>query len=181
MNSHDKGSAISTQRTAAKPYSTGCGGSKRMRRSPRAGSARVMLCSASDSSEASNLEVLRVAAFDLFRAFFDAFGVFLHQFDVGQFANAGFFDRLGMRRILARIVDEELLSLARMHPVLEEPRGIRIGRTDHDRARAGGDRRPFRGINDVDGLARLLAANDQIARAVDHNGALTERDALGRV
>src|SRR5512140_1290665 len=42
MNSHDIGSTISTQRTAAKPYSTGLVTSKRKRRSARAERARVM-------------------------------------------------------------------------------------------------------------------------------------------
>ncbi len=65
-----------------------------------------------DVANASHLENLRVALLDLLGVLLDAFGVFLHQLDVGELADAGLLDRLLVRRILPREVDQDLLALA---------------------------------------------------------------------
>ena len=88
---------------------------------------------------------------------------------------------LAVGRILARPVDQELLGLARVHPVLEQPRGVRIGRILEHHARAGGERRPLLRIDDLDGASFLLVADDEVAGAVDHHRALAELDLLRRV
>jgi len=45
------------------------------------------------------------------------------------------------------------------------------------RAGAGGERRALLRIDDVDRLARLFVADDQVARAVNHDRAFAEREA----
>src|SRR5215212_5539377 len=72
----------------------------------------------------SHLEYLRVALLDLLGALLDAFGIFLHQLDFGERAHAGLLDGLLVRRILPSPVDQDLLALAAMHPVEEQPGSI---------------------------------------------------------
>src|SRR5262245_66290102 len=76
----------------------------------------------------SHLEDLRVAPLDLLGALLDAFGILLHQLDLRQRANARFFLGLVMGGILAGGVDDHLLPLAPVHPVLEQARGVGIWR-----------------------------------------------------
>src|SRR4029079_5233951 len=112
----------------------------------------------------SHLENLRVALLDLLGAFFHAFGVLLHQLDIGELANAGFLDSLLVWRILARPIDQNLLALAPVHPVIEQPGGIGIWRGLEHRAWPGGERRAFRRVDDLDRLAGPLVGAHAIAR-----------------
>src|SRR4051812_8068119 len=73
----------------------------------------------------SHLENLRVALLDFLGALFDALRVLLHQLDVGKLADARLFDGLLVRRILSRPVDQDLLALPRVHPVVEQASRVR--------------------------------------------------------
>src|SRR5262245_39488304 len=68
-----------------------------------------------------------------------------------------------------------------MHPVLEQARSVRIGSGVEHGAWAGGQRRPLLWIHDLDRLALLLIADDEVAGAVNHDRALPERYLLWRV
>src|SRR4029450_2230631 len=83
-----------------------------------------------------------------------------------------------MRRRLAGVVDEYLLRLTRVHPILKQSRGVRIGRSPKDRTWTGGERGALLRINYVDRLPRLLVADDKVARAVHHDRAFTDRNSL---
>src|SRR5262245_1548081 len=114
----------------------------------------------------SYFEQLRVAALDVLGVLLDALGILLHQLDLRERTDAGLLHGLLVRRILAGEIDHDLLAFAGMHPVLEQPRGIRIRRRLEHRARAGGDRRAFRRIDDLDWIAPFLGLDDEIAGAV---------------
>src|SRR6266545_959764 len=111
----------------------------------------------------------------------DPLRVLLHQLDVGELADARLLLREGVGRVLAREIDENLLSLEPVQPVVEQASGVRIGRALEQRARARRQWRAFARIDDLDRLPLLLGLNDEVTRAVDHHGALAERDLLGRV
>ena len=76
----------------------------------------------------SHLEYLRVFLLDRLGVPLDAGRIFLHQLDVGELADARLLHRLLVRGILPRVVDQNLLALAPVHPVEEQPRRVRIGR-----------------------------------------------------
>src|SRR5579885_3755917 len=171
---------MSTQSTTAKTNSTGFERSMPdLRRSAR--SDKAMVTGRRPAWSALDLEDRRVAALDLAGRRLDARRVLRHQLDLADRAHPGLLHRLLVRRILPRPVDDELLALARLHPVVEQPRGIRVGRGLEDRARRRRQRRTLLRVDDLDRLAGFLVANDEIARAVDHDGALAERDLLRRV
>ena len=109
----------------------------------------------------------------------DAFRILLHQLDVGELADAWLFHRLAVRRILAGIVDDQLLALARVHPVLKKAGSIRIGSSLEDRTWTAGERSALLRINYVDRLACFLIADDKVACAVDHDRAFAERILFG--
>src|SRR5690606_15413814 len=147
MTSHETGSTTSTHSTAAAAIITGCDRSKAMRRpSPRTGSAMLMrtACAASphEGGEArsceirrsSHLEDRRVPLLDLLSVLLDALRVFLHKLDLVERAHARLLHRLLVRGVLARHVDQHLLAFARVHPVLKQPRGVRVGTALEDRA-----------------------------------------------
>src|SRR5215510_15792459 len=126
-------------------------------------------------------EDLAVARLDLVGHLLNAFGVLPHELDIGELAHARLLDRLAMRRILPGEVDQDLLALAAMQPAEEQTRGIRIGSPLEDRAGAGRQRRALGRIDHIDWLALLLTLDHQVARAVDHDRALAERDLLRRI
>jgi len=94
-----------------------------------------------------HLENLGVPLLDRLSFRQDALRILLHQLDVGELADSGLFHCLRMRRILPGVINDQLLGLTRVHPVLEQARGVRIGSAFEDRARSGGERRALLGIN----------------------------------
>src|SRR6185503_10713939 len=82
----------------------------------------------------SHLEDLRVALLDRLGVTLHANRIFLHQLDIAELPDAGLLDRLLVRGILPRIVDQNLLTLAPVHPIEEQPRRVRIGRGLEHRA-----------------------------------------------
>src|SRR6187200_836489 len=60
--------------------------------------------------QVSHFKQLRVTALDLFGTLLDAFGILLHQLDLGERADAGLLYRLLVRRILAGEIDDDLLA-----------------------------------------------------------------------
>src|SRR5262249_31155186 len=126
-------------------------------------------------------EDLAVARLDLVGHLLNALGVLPHELDIGELAHARLFDRLAMRRILPGEVDQDLLALAAMQPAEEQARCIRVWSPLEDRAGAGRQRRTLGRINHVDRLAFFFGLNDQVARTVDHDRALAERDLLRRI
>ena len=86
-----------------------------------------------------------------------------------------------MRRILPREINNDLLCVARVHPVLKQSAGVGVGRALEQHAGARRERRAFLRIDDVHRIALLLVLDDQIASPIDHNGAFTERDLFGRI
>src|SRR6185503_14268042 len=89
----------------------------------------------------SYLEDRRVALLDVLGGLLDAFGVFFHQLDVFERPHALLLDGLAVSRILAGVVNDELLALARVHPVLEQAGGVGIGCSLEHRARTAGEGR----------------------------------------
>ena len=75
----------------------------------------------------------------------------------------------------------ELLALGREHPVLQQPRGVRIGRILEHRVGPDDQRRALGRIDDLDRLALLLELEQDVFDAVRHDGALAERELLGRI
>ncbi len=79
-----------------------------------------------------------------------------------------------MRRILTGVVNDQLLSLARVHPVLEQARGVRIRSRFENRTWTCRERRALLRINDFDRLTRLFVTDDKIAGAVHHDRAFAD-------
>src|SRR4051812_25379488 len=77
------------------------------------------------SRPSSHFENLGIALFDHIGVALDAFDILFHQLDVGELADAGLLHLLLVRRILPGKVHHDLLAFPRMHPVLEQARGIR--------------------------------------------------------
>src|SRR5262249_18521902 len=128
-----------------------------------------------------HLENLGVPLFDGIRLCKDAFGILLHQLDVGEFTDARLFNSLGVRRILAGVIDDQLLALARVHPALKQTSSVWIGSGLEDRTWTAGKRRSLLRVNNVDRLACFLVADDKVARAVDHDRAFAKRNSLRRI
>src|SRR5437667_4937012 len=136
------------------------------------------LCVWQQSKTKSHLENLRVTRLDLLAHPLDASGIVLPQFDLVEPARARLLSCERVDRMLAGKVDQQLLRLERMQPVLEQARGVRIGRRIEYRARAGDQRRTFAGINNLDRLTRLLELDQVVIVAVRHDRALAEREFL---
>src|SRR5262249_58684504 len=103
----------------------------------------------------SHLEDLRVARLDLLARALDPGEIVLPQLDLVEPARPRLLLAEGVDRMLAGKIDQELLRLERMQPVLEQARGAPIGRRLEHRARAGDERRAFHRINDLAPLPRL--------------------------
>src|SRR5262249_3680006 len=126
-------------------------------------------------------EDLRVARLDLLARAFDAGGVVLPQLDLLEPARPP--PLLGERggRMLTGQIDQELLPLERIQPILEKPRGVGIGRGLEHCARARHEWRAFGRINDLDRLPRLLELDEIVIVAVGHHRALAEGELLRRI
>src|SRR5262249_19110718 len=126
-------------------------------------------------------EDLRVARLDLFTHALDAGGIVLPQLDLVEPARPRLLFGEGVDRMLTGEIDQELLRLERMQPVLGQARGGRVWRGLEHRARAGDERRAFGRINDLDRLPRLLELDQIVIVAIGHHRALAERELLRRV
>src|SRR5262245_66482936 len=82
-------------------------------------------------------EDLRVARLDLLTHALDAGGIVLPQLDLVEPARPRLLFGEGVDRMLTGEIDQELLRLERMQPVLAQARGVRIGRRLEARARPG--------------------------------------------
>ena len=78
--------------------------------------------------QVSDLKQLRVARLDLLARLFNSGGIVLPGLDVVELACTGLLPHLRVDGMLAGEIDEKLLGFQRMQPVLEQPRGIRVGR-----------------------------------------------------
>src|SRR5262245_12231033 len=130
---------------------------------------------------ASHLEDLGVARVDLLAHPLDSGGIVLPQLDLIEAAYPRLLLGEGMDGMLAGKVDQQLLGLERMQPVLEQARGVRIGRRREHRAWTGNERCTFRLIDHLDRLTRLLELDQIVVVAVRHDRALAERELLRRV
>src|SRR5215469_5302709 len=126
-------------------------------------------------------EDLRIARLDFLAHALDAGGIVLPQLDLVEPARPWLLLGERVDRMLTSKIDQELLRLERVQPVLEQPRGFRIGRRLEYCARAGHERRAFGRINDLDRLPRLLELDQIVIVAVGHYRALAERELLRRV
>src|SRR4029450_12880286 len=100
---------------------------------PSAGNAMVMAIPLSAKSEsaqrtASHLEDLRVPRLDLLARALDPGGIVLPQLDLVEPTRPRLLLGQWVDRMLAGKIDQELLRLERMQPVLEQARGVRVGR-----------------------------------------------------
>src|SRR5712671_532437 len=88
------------------------------------------LCPPYDASlpSASHPENLRVARLDLLARALDAGGIVLPHLDLVEPARPRLLLGERVDRMLTGKIDQELLRLERMQPVLEQPRSVRVGR-----------------------------------------------------
>src|SRR6266576_4614897 len=126
--SQDIGSRISTHSNAANRI--------------RIGPETSILCvrgapSAGNAMLTSHLEDLRVPRLDLFAHLLDTGGIVLPQLDLVEPAHPRLLLGQRMDGVLAGKIDQQLLRLKRVQPVLEQARRIRIRRRREYRARSG--------------------------------------------
>src|SRR5262249_51177886 len=88
-------------------------------------------------SGTSHPEDLRVTCLDLLARSLDPSGIVSPEFDVVEPTRPRLLFSERVDRMLAGKVDQQLLRLERMQPILEQARGIRMGRRIEYRARAG--------------------------------------------
>src|SRR5262249_17892638 len=124
-----------------------------LRGTPKAGSAMVMEVACPSSFATADgagcdcrslrlgPEDLRVARLDLLARLLDAGGIVLPKLDLVEPARARLLLDQRVDGMLAGEIDQQLLRLKRVQPVLEQARGVRVGRPLEHRARAGDQRR----------------------------------------
>src|SRR5262249_39135547 len=120
-------------------------------------------------------EDLCIAGLDFLARALDAGGIVLPHLDLVEPARPRLLRGERVDRMLTGKIDQELLRLERMQPVLEQPRGVWIGRRLKHSARTRHQRRAFGRINDLDRPTRLLELDQIVIVAVGHHSALAER------
>ena len=111
----------------------------------------------------------------------DAGRIVLHDLDVLERLAPRMLLRLRMDRAQRADVDHKLLTLGGEAEALEQPRGVRIGRVLEDAVRPDRHRRALGRIDDLDRLALFFQDQRVVFVAVDHHGALAERELLRRI
>src|SRR6185503_20791207 len=138
-SSHDTGSTMSTQSSAAEPQRIGRDRSRIGRRAARPATA-MLTAALPRRGAASHFEDACVARFDLVALFLDGDRIVFHLLDLGERLAPGLFLDLRMDRAQAAEIDVDLLRLGREHVALEEARGVGIGRRLQDRVGADDQR-----------------------------------------
>src|SRR3981081_2653246 len=126
----------------------------------------------------SHLEQLLIARLDVVGHLFDAGWSVLHELDLGQLLVAGLVLDQRMDRMLAGEIDQQLLALQGMQPVLKQARGVRIGGGLEHPGRTRDGRGALCRVGRLDRLARVLELEQIVVVAVRHHGALAERKLL---